>query len=198
VGLACTQAVEGTDNCNCAHLNTFYQTFSCDQQLSSQPHKRSKAHFWCMCAQAPPSLRPVSAAQCLAASAFNTGSCSNKVTCPRTDGSCGINVYGHRSSDKGMTCTKACNKLGLGCYKAIEGTNNCACNHMNTVKQEFGCDQDLSKQPHKSNKAYYWCHCIKLPTPLVPLSSSVCQSTRYKGSCSTNPGYAGCPISDGT
>ena len=80
VGLACTQAVEGTNNCNCGHLNSFYQTFSCDQHLHRQPHKRSKAHFWCLCAQAPPKLTAVPASECRAASARNSGSCSNKVT----------------------------------------------------------------------------------------------------------------------
>ena len=60
-----------------------------------------------------------------------------------------------------MTCTKACARIGFGCFKAIEGTNNCHCSHMNTVRQEFSCDQDLSRQPHKAHKAHYWCQCGK-------------------------------------
>ena len=48
----------------------------------------------------------------------------------------------------------ACNKLGFSCYKAIEGTNNCNCNHMNTIRQRFSCTANLNKQPHKAHKAH--------------------------------------------
>ena len=43
------------------------------------------------------------------------GSCDNRVTCPRADGTCGINVYGHRGTDNGVTCRVSCAKMGLQC-----------------------------------------------------------------------------------
>ena len=48
------------------------------------------------------------------------GSCSNRVTCPRADGTCGINIYGARSTDKGRTCKKSCEAIGLGCVTGME------------------------------------------------------------------------------
>merc|ERR1711988_1373646 len=196
VGLACSQAVEGTNNCACSHLNAFYQTFDCGRDLSRQPHRRSKAHFWCMCGSKPPSMiLPVSRAQC--SSVKYTGSCGNNPSCPRSDGTCGINVYGHRGSDNGNTCTRACAKVGLACTQAVEGTNNCNCGHLNSFYQTFSCDQNLHRQPHKRSKAHFWCLCAQAPPKLTAVPASECRaaSARNIGSCSNK---VTCPRTDGS
>ena len=53
-----------------------------------------------------------------------------------------------------MTCNKACAELSLGCVTGLEGSNNCACSHMDDIKQTFSCSQDLSKQSAKASKAF--------------------------------------------
>ena len=63
-------------------------------------------------------------------------------------------IYGHTAANKGMTCNKACAELSLGCVTGLEGSNNCACSHMDDIKQTFSCSQDLSKQSAKASKAF--------------------------------------------
>jgi hypothetical protein len=189
MGLQCTSGIEGSNNCNCKYMNTIRQKFSCTANLKTQPHKASKAHFWCLCGAKPTltltaSLYPVSRSQCQAASKKNTGSCSNSITCPMNDGACAINVYGYRSSDKGMTCDKACAKIGLACSLAMESRGSCNCGVPgNNPYQTFDCGTDLSKQPHVASKAYFWCMCGSKQPPvkpaIMPVSKAQCSSLKY-------------------
>ena len=176
MGLSCYQGMEGTNNCACAHMDTVRQTFGCDDDLTTVAPKAHKAHYvsaitlclvchrlalhltqryclqWCQCGKLPTPLIPVAAATCTALKA-PAGSCANRITCPRSDGTCGINIYGHRGQDNGNTCEKACFRIGLQCVTGMEGTNNCACAHMNTVRQKFPCDSNLYTQKHIAHKA---------------------------------------------
>jgi hypothetical protein len=141
--------------------------------IQDGPFKKPTAH----------PLVAIPAAQCKALQ--YQGSCTNNLKgCSWHDGSCGFNVYGHRGSDRGNTCAKACATNGLKCVAGMEGTNNCACSHMDTVRQEFSCEQDLSAQKHMRNKAHFWCRCGGPKTnPIVPVDVSKCTSLSYTGSC---------------
>ena len=206
VGLKCVIGFEGASNCHCNHIRTSRQQFGCHIDLSTQEHYRHKAHFWCKCggpvgkpSEPKPALIRVADAQCKALA--YEGSCENGIKgCPRSDGSCGINVYGHRNLDNRNTCTKACASVGLKCHAAIEGTNNCHCKFMDTVRQDFSCDTNLAEQSHKVSKAHYWCKCAgpytKPPPAIVAVPPKTCKALKYEGSC-TN-GLTGCSWKDGS
>ena len=103
---------------------------------------------------------PVSVDKKVCSAKHLEGSCGSRAKgCPRSDGTCGFNVYGHLKSHKGRTCDKACAGLGLHCHSGIEGSNNCRCEYMDKVAQTFSCDQDLHELKHKLSSAHYYCKC---------------------------------------